>query len=71
MPESNVAAQTGTPDGAPLDLAIVILNYNTCDLLRNCLHSLQAQPPGLRIGVCVVEVLCPAHRLGAGARTRL
>ena len=54
MPESNVAAQTGTPDGAPLDLAIVILNYNTCDLLRNCLHSLQAQPPGLRVGVYVV-----------------
>ncbi len=55
MPESNIAAQTGTPDGAPLDLAIVILNYNTCDLLRNCLHSLQAQPPGLRVGVCVVD----------------
>jgi N-acetylglucosaminyl-diphospho-decaprenol L-rhamnosyltransferase len=55
MPESNVAAQTGTPDGAPLDLAIVILNYNTCDLLRNCLHSLQAQPPSLRVGVCVVD----------------
>jgi GT2 family glycosyltransferase len=55
MPESNVAAQTGTPDGAPLDLAIVILNYNTCDLLRNCLRSLQTQPPGLRVAVCVVD----------------
>ncbi len=55
MPESHVAAQTGTPDGAPLDLAIVILNYNTRDLLRNCLRSLQMQPSGLRIGVCVVD----------------
>ena len=55
MPESNVAAQTGTPDGAPLDLAIVILNYNTRNLLRNCLRSLQLQPPGLRTSVCVVD----------------
>ena len=55
MPESNVAAQTGTPDGAPLDLAIVILNYNTRNLLRNCLRSLQLQPPDLSIAVCVVD----------------
>lgn len=55
MPERNVAAQTDTPSGAPLDLAIVILNYNTRDLLRNCLRSLQTQPPGLRVSVCVVD----------------
>jgi len=55
MPESIVAAQTGTPDGAPLDLAIVILNFNTCGLLRNCLRSLQMEPPGLRVAICVVD----------------
>jgi N-acetylglucosaminyl-diphospho-decaprenol L-rhamnosyltransferase len=55
MPVSNVAAQTGTPQGAPLDLAIVILNFNTCDLLRDCLRSLQRQPAGVRVKVCVVD----------------
>ena len=37
-----------------LDLAVVILNYNTRDLLRDCLRSLQAQA-GLRFAVCVVD----------------
>lgn len=36
------------------DLAIVILNYNTRDLLRDCLCSLRAQA-GLRFVVCVVD----------------
>jgi len=36
------------------DLVIVILNYNTRDLLRDCLHSLQAQT-GLTFAVCVVD----------------
>ncbi|RMG64344.1 MAG: glycosyltransferase family 2 protein [Chloroflexi bacterium] len=36
------------------DLAIVILNYNTRDLLRDCLHSLCAQV-GLRFAACVVD----------------
>ncbi|MFN4294777.1 MAG: glycosyltransferase family 2 protein [Thermoflexales bacterium] len=41
--------------GAPLlDLAIVILNYNTRELLRDCLHSLRAQA-GLRFAACVVD----------------
>ncbi len=36
------------------DLLVVILSYNTRDLLRNCLHSLRAQP-GISYAVCVVD----------------
>lgn len=36
------------------DLVVVILNYNTRDLLRDCLASLRAQA-GLRFVVCVVD----------------
>ncbi|MCC6457020.1 MAG: glycosyltransferase family 2 protein [Caldilineaceae bacterium] len=38
-----------------LDLAIVILNYNTVDLLRDCLRSLFAGDTSLRYHVCVVD----------------
>jgi N-acetylglucosaminyl-diphospho-decaprenol L-rhamnosyltransferase len=37
-----------------MDLLVVILNYNTRDLLRNCLASLAAQS-GLRFETCVVD----------------
>jgi N-acetylglucosaminyl-diphospho-decaprenol L-rhamnosyltransferase len=40
---------------APLDLAIVIVNYNTSALLRDCLGSVFAGSGGLRLGVCVVD----------------
>jgi N-acetylglucosaminyl-diphospho-decaprenol L-rhamnosyltransferase len=40
---------------APLDLAIVILNYNTRDLLADCLRSVVAGRDALRTGVCVVD----------------
>lgn len=36
------------------DLLVVILSYNTRDLLRNCLQSLRAQS-GLSFAVCVVD----------------
>lgn len=39
---------------APLDLAVVILNYNTCELLRACLASVFAAR-GVRMAVCVVD----------------
>jgi N-acetylglucosaminyl-diphospho-decaprenol L-rhamnosyltransferase len=44
-------------EGLPsdLDLAIVILNYNTVDLLRDCLRSLFASDISLRYHVCVVD----------------
>ncbi len=37
-----------------LDLAVIILNYNTRDLLRECLRSLRAQA-GLNFAACVVD----------------
>lgn len=40
---------------SPLDLAIVILNYNTRDLLRACLRTVFASEGGLRYAVCVVD----------------
>jgi hypothetical protein len=43
-----------TPSQA-LDLAIVIVNYNTSNLLRDCLHSVFASTGGLRLGICVVD----------------
>jgi N-acetylglucosaminyl-diphospho-decaprenol L-rhamnosyltransferase len=39
----------------PLDLGIVIVNYNTCDLLRDCLESIYASTGGVRLAVCVVD----------------
>jgi N-acetylglucosaminyl-diphospho-decaprenol L-rhamnosyltransferase len=36
------------------DLLVVILNYNTCALLRNCLQSLREQT-GVSFAVCVVD----------------
>jgi hypothetical protein len=41
------------PDG--LDLAVIILNYNTAQLLRECLRSVLASDTGLRMRVCVVD----------------
>ncbi|MCX7938909.1 MAG: glycosyltransferase family 2 protein, partial [Thermoflexales bacterium] len=37
-----------------LDLVVVILNYNTRELLRGCLQSLEAQT-GVRFATCVVD----------------
>lgn len=45
-----------------LDLVIVILNYNTRDLLRDCLNALRDQPKdGLRCAVCVVDNASSDH----------
>ena len=38
-----------------LDLAIVIVNYNTCDLLRNCLTSIYNSQGGFCFRVIVVD----------------
>jgi N-acetylglucosaminyl-diphospho-decaprenol L-rhamnosyltransferase len=38
-----------------LDLAIVIVNYNVCALLRRCLESIPAAGGGLRLALCVVD----------------
>ncbi len=41
-----------------LDLVVIILNYNTRDLLRGCLTSLRDQT-GLRFEICVVDNASP------------
>jgi N-acetylglucosaminyl-diphospho-decaprenol L-rhamnosyltransferase len=47
-----VAQEAGT---MVLDLAIVILSYNTAGLLRDCLRSVLACTGEFRYGVCVVD----------------
>ena len=55
MLQPSIASASGAGVTPPSDLAIVILNYNTCALLRDCLHSLQAQTLDLSIEVIVVD----------------
>ena len=38
-----------------LDLAIIIVNYNTCALLRDCLNSVFASEGDTSYRVCVVD----------------
>jgi hypothetical protein len=38
-----------------MDLSIIIVNYNTCDLLRDCLHSIYASEGELTFTVVVVD----------------
>ncbi len=42
-----------------LDLAIVILNFNTCDYLRRCLTSVYASQGDFTFDVCVVDNASP------------
>ncbi|MFQ5611439.1 MAG: glycosyltransferase family 2 protein [Anaerolineae bacterium] len=42
-----------------LDLAIIIVNYNTRDLLRECLRSIYDGKGGLKVAVCVVDNASP------------
>ena len=42
-------------DAAMRDLGIVIVNYNTRDLLRTCLRSVYASTGSLALDVCVVD----------------
>jgi len=48
------------PEATLLDLGIVIVNYNTADLLRACLRSLYAST-GLTLRVIVVDNCSPDH----------
>lgn len=50
-----------------LDLAIVIVNYNVCDLLRDCLKSVYAST-GLSFEVCVVDNASPDDSAAMVAR---
>lgn len=42
-----------------IDLGIVIVNYNTCDLLRTCLRSVYASQGDFTFQVCVVDNASP------------
>ena len=55
MQEPSIATISTDSAAAPDDLAIVILNYNTADLLRECLHSLAGCAEPLRFSVTVVD----------------
>ena len=43
----------------PLDLGIIIVSYNTCALLRDCLQSVYASRGDLTFAVCVVDNASP------------
>ncbi len=55
MQESSIATKSADRDAVADDLAIVILNYNTAALLRDCLHSIAAGDHALRLSVTVVD----------------
>ncbi len=58
MSEAQTSVQPvaqGAADFAALDLAIIILNYNTVHLLRACVDSVLMADTALRYEVCVVD----------------
>lgn len=55
QPTPLVAPVAASRSAGALDLAVIILNYNTRDLLADCLRSVMKQQSGLQIGVCVVD----------------
>ncbi len=55
MIQSMAASATESAIRRPVDLAIVILNYNTRALLQACLRSLQASATELAVEVMVVD----------------
>jgi N-acetylglucosaminyl-diphospho-decaprenol L-rhamnosyltransferase len=44
-----------------LDLSIIIVNYNTCDLLRNCLASIYKSQGNIQLKVIVVDNASSDH----------
>lgn len=47
------------PTARPLDLAVIVLNFNTCALLRDCLGTVLAAQGDLALGVWVVDNASP------------
>ncbi len=47
-----------------IDLSIVIVNYNTCDLLRDCLYSLYRSEGDITFNVIVVDNNSPDNSAG-------
>ena len=48
------------------DLSVIIVSYNTCDLLRNCLLSLR-ESVGLALEIIVVDNASSGRQRGDGA----
>lgn len=55
MSQANIAFASESVAQKPVDLAIVILNYNTRVLLHDCLRSLQACAQALSVEVVIVD----------------
>ena len=55
MRQPSLATISAPVADRPVDLAIVILNYNTAALLRACLRSVQTSAHALRVEVVVVD----------------
>ena len=55
MPEQTSHKHDSAPCDLPCDLAVVILNFNTCSLLRDCLQSVRPDRHNLRMCVYVVD----------------
>jgi hypothetical protein len=58
LPGGTALIAPDPPPAAP-DLAIVILNYNTRDLLWACLDSLRRRSLRHDVHICVVETAAP------------
>jgi GT2 family glycosyltransferase len=54
-PVAEQEMRTESSVGQALDLAVVVLNYNTRDLLRDCLTSVFAGQDSIQFRVCVVD----------------
>ncbi len=55
MHKSSLQLQSSPQTAHSCDLTILILNYNTADLLRDCLHSVLDRDSDLDYLVCVVD----------------
>lgn len=55
MIESGVSLTFDPGEQNVLDLAIIIVNYNVCDLLHRCLTTVFASQGDIRFAVCVVD----------------
>lgn len=55
MQQTRIASAPRPAKAGLVDLAVVILNYNTVKLLRDCLHSISASRHELNLSVVVVD----------------
>ncbi len=55
MHKANTQSQSSPATTPHCDLAIIILNYNTAPLLRDCLRTVTASEGDLAYEVCVVD----------------